>query len=133
MSDGPNRNAPASRSRIAPKTLGESMRGRHSHSTLPLGATSAVVSQSDRKPYSPLGGNGELPNGRVGRSRSGLRGPGPIPFPFVLNSYLPSAGAPVSHGMTPRPSPRSVLPALRYFGGIAPERASRRRFSDSSA
>jgi hypothetical protein len=41
---------PASRSRIEPKTLGESMRGRHIHSTAPLGATSAVVSQSDRKP-----------------------------------------------------------------------------------
>ena len=40
---------PASRSRMAPKTLGESMRGRHSHSTLPLGATRAVASQSDRK------------------------------------------------------------------------------------
>ena len=32
---------PASRSRIAPNTLGESIRGRHIHSTLPLGATSA--------------------------------------------------------------------------------------------
>ena len=41
---------PASRSSIAPNTLGESIRGRHIHSTLPLGATSAVVSQSDRKP-----------------------------------------------------------------------------------
>ena len=41
---------PASRSRMAPNTLGESIRGRHSHSTLPLGATSAVVSQSERKP-----------------------------------------------------------------------------------
>ena len=48
--DGPKRKPPASRSRMAPKTLGESSRGRHSHSTLPLGATSAVVSQSDRKP-----------------------------------------------------------------------------------
>jgi hypothetical protein len=44
------RNAPASRSRIAPKTLGESIRGTHSHSTLPLGAIRAVDSQSDRKP-----------------------------------------------------------------------------------
>jgi hypothetical protein len=34
---------------MAPKTLGESRRGRHSHSTLPDGAISAVVSQSDRK------------------------------------------------------------------------------------
>ena len=83
------------------------------------------ISQSDRKPYSPMGGNGELPNGRVGRSRSGERGPGmrgsgPIPCPFVLNSYLPSAGAPVSHGMTRRPTPRNVLSAPRYFEGIAP-------------
>ena len=44
---------------MAPKTLGESTRGRHSHSTLPHGATSAVVSQSDRKPYSAMGGKGE--------------------------------------------------------------------------
>jgi len=28
--------------------LGESIRGRHIHSIVPLGATSAVVSQSDR-------------------------------------------------------------------------------------
>ena len=47
---GPSRNMPASRSSSAPNTLGESIRGRHIHSTLPLGATSAVVSQSDRKP-----------------------------------------------------------------------------------
>ncbi len=45
---GATRNPPASRSRIAPNTLGESIRGRHSHSTLPFGATSAVVWQSDR-------------------------------------------------------------------------------------
>jgi hypothetical protein len=40
---------PASRSRIEPNMLGESNRGRHIHSTLPLGATSAHVSQSERK------------------------------------------------------------------------------------
>jgi hypothetical protein len=34
---------------MAPKTLGESMRGRHIHSTFPLGATSAELSQSERK------------------------------------------------------------------------------------
>jgi hypothetical protein len=44
---------------MAPNTLGESMRGTHSHSTFPDGATSAAVSQSDRKPYSAIGGNGE--------------------------------------------------------------------------
>ena len=47
---GPSRKPPASRSSIAPNTLGESNRGRHIHSTLPLGAISAQVSQSDRKP-----------------------------------------------------------------------------------
>jgi hypothetical protein len=34
---------------MEPNTLGESILGRHSHSTLPLGAISAVVSQSDKK------------------------------------------------------------------------------------
>src|SRR3954469_2884651 len=53
------RNVPASRSSIAPKTLGPSKRGRHIHSTAPLGATSAHVSQSDRNAYSAIGGNGE--------------------------------------------------------------------------
>ena len=47
-SAGASRKVPASRSRIAPNTLGESIRGRHIHSTLPFGATSAVVWQSDR-------------------------------------------------------------------------------------
>ncbi len=49
-----NRKPPASRSRIAPKTDGPSMRGRHIHSTLPLGATSAITSQSDRNAYSAI-------------------------------------------------------------------------------
>src|SRR3954452_2248959 len=53
------RNVPASRSSIAPKTLGPSKRGRHIHSTAPLGATSAHVSQSERNAYSAIGGNGE--------------------------------------------------------------------------
>ena len=39
---------PASRSSIAPKIDGPSKRGRHIHSTLPLGATSAQTSQSER-------------------------------------------------------------------------------------
>jgi hypothetical protein len=52
---------PASRSRIAPNTLGESKRGRQSHSTLPPGATRAQVAQSERKPYSAIGGNGLAP------------------------------------------------------------------------
>src|SRR5881398_970451 len=53
------RNVPASRSSIAPNTLGPSKRGRHIHSTAPLGATSAHVSQSERNAYSAIGGNGE--------------------------------------------------------------------------
>src|SRR2546421_3661533 len=53
------RNVPASRSSMAPKTLGPSKRGRHIHSTAPLGATSAHVSQSERNAYSAIGGNGE--------------------------------------------------------------------------
>src|SRR3954447_18999827 len=53
------RSVPASRSSIAPNTLGPSKRGRHIHSTAPDGATSAHVSQSDRKAYSAIGGNGE--------------------------------------------------------------------------
>ena len=48
MPSGPSRNVPASRSSIAPNTLGESTRGRHIHSTAPVGPTSATVSQSDR-------------------------------------------------------------------------------------
>src|SRR5215472_2948570 len=49
-SAGPTRNDPASRSSIAAKTLGPSIRGRHIHSTLPPGATRLHTSQSDRKP-----------------------------------------------------------------------------------
>src|SRR4051794_8960028 len=53
------RKVPASRSSMAPNTLGPSKRGRHIHSTAPLGATRAQVSQSDRNAYSAIGGNGE--------------------------------------------------------------------------
>jgi hypothetical protein len=71
-SAGPSRKWPASRSSIAPNTLGESMRGTHIHSMLPLGATSAIVSVSERKPYSPIGGNAVPPSGTCGaRSRIG--------------------------------------------------------------
>src|SRR5690348_7662095 len=54
---GPTRKAPAARSNSAPNTLGESGRGRHSHSTAPLGATRQLCSQLDRNPYSAIGGN----------------------------------------------------------------------------
>src|SRR5436190_5164791 len=56
-SSGPKRKPPAPRSRSEPNTLGESKLGRHNHSTLPVAAISADVSQSDRNPNSPIGGN----------------------------------------------------------------------------
>src|SRR5919197_670930 len=60
---------------MAPKIDGPSKRGRHIHSTLPLGATRAHTSQSERKAYSAIGGNGLPPSGtspttwRMGRER----------------------------------------------------------------
>src|SRR5215212_8823971 len=47
-------------------TARPSGRGAHSHSTLPLGATSALVSQSDRNAYSAIGGYGLGPSGVSG-------------------------------------------------------------------
>jgi hypothetical protein len=46
---GPNLNTPADRSRSAPNTLGESGRGRHSHSTDPFGEIRQLCSQLDSK------------------------------------------------------------------------------------
>ena len=54
---GPNLNMPADRSSSAANTLGESGRGRHSHSTDPSGATRQLCSQFDNNPYSAIGGN----------------------------------------------------------------------------
>jgi hypothetical protein len=54
---GPNLNVPAARSSSAANTLGESGRGRHSHSTDPSGATRQLCSQLDSNPYSAIGGN----------------------------------------------------------------------------
>src|SRR3954463_10559624 len=63
---------PASRSSSAPNTLGESKRGRHIHSTAPLGATSAPVSQSERNPYWAIGGEGvDWPGERGGLAGEG--------------------------------------------------------------
>ena len=47
---GASRKWPAPRSRIDPKTLGESGRGTHIHSTEPAEEIKQVFSQSDRKP-----------------------------------------------------------------------------------
>src|SRR5215475_15396611 len=54
---GPNRKLPADRSSSAANTLGESGRGRHSHSTAPFGATRQLCSQFDKSAYSAMGGN----------------------------------------------------------------------------
>ncbi len=65
---------------MAPKMLGESTRGRHIHSIAPDGATSATVSQSDRKAYSAMGGNALAPvRGSYSRSRMGSAGAGAGP------------------------------------------------------
>ena len=51
------RQKPQLRSRMDPKALGESKRGRQSHSTAPLGATRAPVWQSETNPYEEIRGN----------------------------------------------------------------------------
>lgn len=43
------------------EALGESLSGRQSPSTFPLGATSAVASQSERNPHSSMRGKGASP------------------------------------------------------------------------
>ena len=57
---GPMRQKPALRSRIEPKTLPESKRGRQSHSTDPSGEISAPVWQSERNPYQEIRGKREI-------------------------------------------------------------------------
>src|SRR5207247_8660934 len=59
---GLNRKLPAARSSMAPNTLRPSGRGRHIHSTRPLGAIRQLTSQSERNAYSEMGGKG-LPDG----------------------------------------------------------------------
>src|SRR6266511_2323057 len=75
-SSGPSRNPPAALSSSAPNTLGASGLGRHSHSTFPLGATSALASRSERKANSSIAGKG-LPRSREwypGVALGGCRG-----------------------------------------------------------
>src|SRR4051794_15175315 len=92
MSAGASRKVPASRSKTEPNTLGESKRGRHSHSMFEFGATRAHVSQSDRKPYSAIGGDGLAPK----------PAPGPPPLPTSPPPPPPRA---------PRPRPPPPTPA----------------------
>src|ERR1700761_149670 len=57
---------PASRSSRAPKTLGESKRGRQSHSTAPPKETSAEGGRWERKPYPASGGKPSGWSGALG-------------------------------------------------------------------
>ena len=57
------------------------MRGRHIHSMFPLGATSAVTSQSERNAYSAIGGNGLPPEGDVAAVRGRFIGRAARPRP----------------------------------------------------
>src|SRR4051812_50069580 len=58
MPNGPTRKKPAWRSSSVPNTLGESKLGMQSQSIAPSGATSALVWQLERNPYSAIGGGG---------------------------------------------------------------------------
>src|SRR3954453_13614605 len=108
VSAGPMRNVPASRSSIAPNTEGPSKRGRHIHSTAPLGATSAHVSQSERNAYSAIGGKGETSElsesiwpvnsahhlaGGVPRRTGGRVAPPRLPDPLAEDPGLAARGA----------------------------------------
>ena len=96
----PSRNVPASRSSSAPNTLGESKRGRQSHSMFELGATSAQVSQSDRKPYSAIGGNVLAPAPVVGRPLAHRRAAAAgssstVTFPSTSEAGADGSGGPL--------------------------------------
>jgi hypothetical protein len=54
-STGATRKSPACRPRMLPKTLGESKRGTHIHSTEPAGDINADTSPSLMNPKSPIG------------------------------------------------------------------------------
>src|ERR1041385_6374898 len=82
MSSGPSRNPPAPRSRMAPNTLGESMRGRHNHSMFPLAAIRAADSVSERKAYSAIGGKADW--------MLGCRGA--VPWTVTPSVFPPLAG-----------------------------------------
>src|SRR6266702_2016550 len=117
---GPSRNPPAALSSIAPNTLGASGLGRHSHSTFPLGATSALTSRSERKAYSSIAGKGlRRSRGWYPRAvRGGRRGDATASSPRGC-----SAGATVavsaSAALTGRPrrsSAEDSIPRIRVLG-----------------
>src|SRR3989441_5532559 len=77
---GANRKLPAARSRMAANTLGASGRGRHIHSTRPLGAIRQLTSQSDRNPKSAMGGKALDSGEKVGAAAASRLG---CPSPFT--------------------------------------------------
>src|SRR5207247_837001 len=113
-------------SRIDAKTLGLSGRGRHIHSTRPLGATRQFASQSDRNAYSAMGGNelailigaGTAPTCGAAcpsPSVSGLMAC-PRSFSSALRAHaLPPRGQSIGGG-TSGVSPRARVPALARTG-----------------
>src|SRR6266550_2959338 len=76
---------------MAAKTLGLSGRGRHIHSTRPLGAIRQLTSQSDRKAYSAMGGKGLETRGPPGCASGSSDGPLPSPLTEVLIAWPRSA------------------------------------------
>ena len=64
-------------------------RGEHSHSTLPLGATRALVSQSDRNAYSAMGGNGLGPSAASGSNGSCRPTDSSSPSPSPVAGVVP--------------------------------------------
>ena len=131
-SAGPRRKPPASRSSIAPKTRGQSIRGRHIHSTLPLGATSArrlavgqerVVGDRRERAAAERHVADDLPHAqrlpRRRRARAGRSGRAAAP------GGCPRRGCPAS----PREAPRTVHSRSRAVGARVRRRAqpARRR------
>src|SRR5437879_12761634 len=76
---------------MAAKTLGLSGRGRHIHSTRPLGAIRQLTSQSDRKAYSAIGGKGLETRGPAGCASGSSDGPLPSPLTEGLIAWPRSA------------------------------------------
>src|SRR5438309_9797128 len=76
---------------MAAKTLGLSGRGRHIHSTRPLGAIRQLTSQSDRKAYSAMGGKGLETRGPAGCASGSSDGPLPSPLTEGLIAWPRSA------------------------------------------
>src|SRR5262245_22396508 len=93
---GATRKRPAPRSSSVPNPLGESMAGRHSHSTFPVGAMRAATSPSDRNARSPIGGKCAVdvvaPAGSLDDASSAARLSGPA-FATIMDGDAHPPGA----------------------------------------